>query len=184
MALIALIAAALVVLAVVISFNRFVKQRQLIDNSWANVETELRRRHDLIPNLVATVQGYATHERQTFQTVTEARTAAAAAVGGPEEHTAPERQLTAGLKQLLAVSEAYPELHASGSFLELQRELTTTEDRIQAARRLFNNNVREYNQRVESIPSLFVARVAGFDRRLYFEIEPSAAAVPSVRSTD
>ncbi|MEO0494399.1 MAG: LemA family protein [Actinomycetota bacterium] len=184
MALIVGIVIALVVLAAVISFNRFVKQRQLIDNSWSNVETELGRRHDLIPNLVATVQGYATHEQDTFRIVTEARTAASAAVGGPEAHTGPEQNLTTGLRQLLAVSEAYPELHASGQFLELQRELVTTEDRIQASRRLFNSNVREYNQRVETIPSMVIARLGGFQRRLYFEIEPSAAAVPSARSTD
>lgn len=184
MGLIAIGAVTLLVLGVVVSFNRFVKQRQLIDNSWANVETELRRRHDLIPNLVETVRGYASHEQETFRSVIDARSAAGAAVGGPEVHTGPEQNLTAGLRQLLAVSEAYPELHASGSFLELQRELVTTEDRIQAARRLFNSNVREYNQRVDAIPSNLVAKLGGFPRRVYFEIEPSAAAVPSLHSTD
>ncbi len=170
--------------AVVLSFNRFVRQRSLIDNSWANVETELLRRHDLIPNLVATVQGYTTHEASTLENVVRARAAAVAATGGPDVHTGPERSLTDGLRQLLAVSEAYPELQASGRFLDLQRELVTTEDRIQAARRLFNSNVREYNQRVETIPSMLIAAVFRFPKRDYFEIESSAAAVPSVRSTD
>ncbi len=175
---------ALVIGWLVLSYNRFVGQRSIIDNSWANVETELQRRHDLIPNLVETVKGYATHESRTFEDVIRARTAAAAAHGGPEVHHDPEQVLTAGLRQLLAVSEAYPELQASGRFLDLQRELTTTEDRIQAARRLFNGNVREYNQRVETVPSMLVAALFRFPKRDYFEIESSAAAVPSVRSTD
>lgn len=184
MALLVTGALALFVLAVVVSFNRFVKQRQLIDNSWANVETELGRRHDLIPNLVETVRGYVDHEQETLRAVVDARAAASGAVGGPESHTGPERYLTTGLRQLFALSEAYPELHASGPFIELQRELVTTEDRIQAARRLFNSNVREYNQRVDAIPSNVVAKLGRFSRRVYFEIEPSAAAAPSVRSTD
>ncbi|MEM9466601.1 MAG: LemA family protein [Actinomycetota bacterium] len=184
MAWIIAVAAAFVVSTVVLSFNRFVKQRATIDNSWANVESELQRRHNLIPNLVETVKGYASHEASTFTDVIAARAGAVAAQGGPEAHTEPENQLTGGLRQLLAVSEAYPELRASGRFLDLQRELVTTEDRIHAARRLFNGNVRDYNQRVETFPSLLIATVFGFAKRDYFEIESSAAAVPSVRSTD
>ena len=179
-----LIVVALFVGAAVLSFNRFVKQRAAIENSWANVETELQRRHDLIPNLVETVKAYASHETTTFTEVVNARAGAVAAQGGPEAHTGPENLLTQGLRQLLAVGEAYPELKASDRFLDLQRELVTTEDRIQAARRLFNSNVRDYNQRVETIPSMFVASVCGFPKRDYFEIESSAAALPSVRSTD
>jgi LemA protein len=184
MAWIIAIALGAVLGAVVLSFNRFVKQRATTDNSWANVESELQRRHDLIPNLVETVKGYATHEGATLTAVIEARAGAVAATGGPEAHATPEQQLSSGLRQLLAVSEAYPDLQASGRFLDLQRELVTTEDRIQAARRLFNSNVRDYNQRVETFPSMLVARVFGFAKRIYFEIESSAAAVPSVRSTD
>ena len=184
MAWIAFAVVAALIGAAVLSFNRFVRQRSLIDNSWSNVETELQRRHDLIPNLVAAVQGYLVHEASTLEAVTQARAAAVAAHGGPDVHTGPERSLTSGLRQLLAVSEAYPELQASGRFLDLQRELVTTEDRIQAARRLFNSNVREYNQRVETIPSLVIAAVFRFRKRDYFEIESSAAAVPNVRSTD
>ncbi len=170
-----------VLLWAAMSFNRFVKQRQLIDNSWSNVETELRRRHDLIPNLVETVGGYASHEKDTLTEVIKARQGAVAAVGGPDQHAGAENLLVSGLRQLLAVSEAYPELMASQRFLDLQRELVTTEDRLQASRRLFNGNVREYNQRVESIPSMLIARIAGFSRRDYFEVEPSVAFVPSAR---
>ena len=178
------IAATLFVGSIMLSFNRFVKQRASIDNSWANVETELQRRHYLIPNLVATVKAYAAHEAATFTLVTNARIGAMTAQGGPEAHTGPENLLSGGLRQLLAVSEAYPELQASDRFLDLQRELVTTEDRIQAARRLFNRNVRDYNQRVETIPSILIAAAFRFRARDYFEIEPSAAAVPSVRNTD
>ena len=184
MAWILIAAIGLGVLAIVLSFNRFVKQRAAIDNSWANVESELQRRHDLIPNLVETVRGYLTHEASTLTEVIEARAGAVAATGGPEAHAGPEKQLTGGLRHLLAVSEGYPELQASGQFLDLQRELVTTEDRIQAARRLFNSNVRDYNQRVETIPSMFVAAAFRFPKRDYFEIESSATAVPSLRSTD
>ena len=176
--------AGVVVLWAVVSFNRFVAQRQVIENSWSNVETELSRRHDLIPNLVETVRGYAGHESDTLREVIEARTGAVGAVGGPEAHQGVENVLTAGLRHLFAVSEAYPELQASERFLDLHEELVTTEDRLQAARRLFNGNVREYNRRVESIPSILIAKLARFPKRDYFEIEPSAAAVPSVRSTD
>ncbi len=164
-----------------LSFNRFVSQRHLIDNSWSNVETELRRRHDLIPNLVETVEGYATHERRTFANVIEARRGAAAATGGPQEHEGIENLLVSGLRQVMVVSEAYPDLLASDRFLDLQRELVTTEDRLQAARRLFNGNVREYNRRVESVPSILIARLGRFKRRDYFEVEPAVAAVPSTR---
>ncbi|MEM9519064.1 MAG: LemA family protein [Actinomycetota bacterium] len=169
---------------VALAFNRFVKQRASADNAWANVESELQRRHNLIPNLVETVKGYAAHEERTFTDVALARQQATAAQGGPEMHNGPEQLLTSGLRQLLAVSEAYPELKASGRFLDLQQELVVTEDRIQAARRLFNANVRDYNQRVETVPSMFVASAFGFPKRTYFEMEPSAAAVPSARSTD
>lgn len=167
------IAVGVVVCWALLSFNRFVSQRQLIDNSWSNVETELRRRHDLVPNLVETVRGYASHEQATLVEVIEARQAAAVVTGGAHEHEGAENVLTEGLRHLLAVSEAYPELVASRHFLELQRELVTTEDRIQAARRLFNGNVRDHNRRVEQIPSMLIARIGGFDQHDYFEVEPA-----------
>ena len=177
----ALVVAAPLLVWMMVSFNRFVSQLQLIDNSWSNVDTELRRRHDLIPNLVKTVEGYAAHEKTTLTTVIEARRGAVAVAGGPENHEGAENLLASGLRQLLALSEAYPDLLASERFLDLQRELVTTEDRLQAARRLFNGNVREYNRRVESIPSMLIARIGGFRRRSYFEVEPAVADVPSTR---
>ncbi len=180
--LIAGIPITLLLLWAMVSFNRFVSQRQLIDNSWSNVETELHRRHDLIPNLVETVQGYAHHEQATFVEVIEARRGAVAASGPAESHQGVEHALTVGLRQLMAVSEDYPDLLASQRFLDLQRELVTTEDRIQAARRLFNGNVRDYNRRVESIPSLVIAAIGRFSKADYFEVEAAVALAPSVRN--
>ncbi|MFL6205972.1 MAG: LemA family protein [Acidimicrobiales bacterium] len=166
-------AIALLLLAVAISYNRFVRQRQLVDNAWSNIDTELRRRYDLIPNLVRTVQGYAAHERDTLAAVVEARHAAVEASGDVSEQEGPEKVLVRSLRSLMALAEAYPDLKADRHFLELQGELAVTEDRIQAARRLFNGDVRDYNRRVESVPSNVVALLGGFRRRAYFELEPA-----------
>jgi LemA protein len=168
-----LIVVLLIVVAGVISYNRFIEQQQLVDNAWANVDTELRRRYDLIPNLVATVRGYAAHEESVLQAVVEARSEAVRADGAVVDQEGPERELVGSLKSLLALQEAYPDLKADAHFLELQKELAITEDRIQAARRLFNANVRDLNRRVESVPSAFIAKAAGIGRRAYFEIEPA-----------
>ena len=172
----------LVVLALA-SYNRFVRDAQLIDNSWSNVDTELRRRYDLIPNLVETVQGYAAHERTTFEAVTEARTRAMRPDGNAADQSADENVLVGALKSLLAVTEAYPDLKASDRFAELQDELIITENRIQAARRIFNGNVRDYNTRVQKGPSNLIAKVSGFRERTYFEVDPAVrdAGAPQVR---
>jgi LemA protein len=174
--------ALLLVLAALLSFNRFVRQRQLVDNSWANVDTELKRRYDLIPNLVATVKGYAAHESETLEAVVRARRAAVDEQGGAAEQATQENVLVDALKQLLALREAYPDLKANTEFLDLQRQLVVTEDRIQAARRFYNANVRDYNTRVESFPSMLVAAFGRFARRDYFEVEPSIrdAGAPGV----
>jgi LemA protein len=171
-----------VVLAVVVSYNRFVSQRQLIANSWSNVDTELQRRYDLIPNLVETVKGYAAHERAVLERVTEARGRAAANHGSPVAQARDENVLVGAVRQMFAVAERYPDLKASSSFLALQEELVTTEDRIQAARRFFNNNVRDYNRRTEAFPSMLIASMFGFQREEYFEIEEAVrrAGVPQV----
>jgi LemA protein len=161
-----------VALGVMRSYNRFVEQRQLIDNAWSNVDTELQRRHDLVPNLVETVRGYAAHERATFESVTLARQAAMAADATATGRVGAENQLVGGLRKLVAVAEAYPDLRASSHFLELQAELAGTENRIQAARRIFNGNVREYNRRTESFPSLAIARAFHFAPAEYFELDP------------
>ena len=167
-------------IAVLLSYNRFVNQRQLMANSWSNVDSELQRRHDLIPNLVETVKGYARHEQRTFETVTAARAQAISTRGSAATQSPAENTLVAGMRQLLAVSEAYPDLRASYHFLQLQEELVTTENRIQAARRFYNGNVRDYNRRVDSIPSLVIARLFRFTLEEYFEVEPIVRDAPSV----
>jgi LemA protein len=171
----------LVGLGAALSYNRFVSQRHLIANSWSNVDTELQRRHELIPNLVATVSGYAAHERRTIEAVVAARTAAVGGGGsGAAEQARQENVLGDAVRQLLALQEAYPDLQADEAFAQLQHELVVTEDRIQAARRLYNANVRDYNRRVEAIPSTFVARAGGFARADYFEVEPAVRLTPEV----
>ena len=178
-----LVLAVVVVLAVavVVSYNRFVRQRNLVQESWRQVDVELKRRHDLIPNLVETVKGYATHEREVFDAVTTARAQAAAPGSTPAQQAQQEGILGQALGRLFAVAEAYPELKASTNFLELQRELAETEDRIAAGRRFYNANVRAMNTRVEAFPSNLVAGVFGFHREEYFEVEDEAVrSAPSV----
>lgn len=172
---VALGAVVFLALLVAASYNRFVRQRQLVQSSWGTVDTELQRRYDLVPNLVATVQGYAAHERQTLENVIAARRHAVAAHGRPAEQADAENLLVGWLRQLLVVSEAYPDLKASDHFLALQHELVMTEDRIQAARRIYNGNVRDLNTRAQSFPSNLVAGVFGFDEEDYFEVEPAVA---------
>ena len=177
---------ALAVIFGIVSYNRFVSQRQLIKDSWANIDTELRRRYDLIPNLVETVRGYAAHEREVFENVTRARAAAAAATGSPAEQAAAEGPFVAALRQLFAVVENYPDLKANQNFLALQAELTNTEDRLQTSRRFYNANVRDYNQRVQQFPSMFVARMFGFQEEQFFEVEEvlREAGPPQVNFTE
>ncbi|MEZ5094177.1 LemA family protein [Nocardioides sp.] len=172
----------LLVIAPVVMYNRFVRQRTLIDESWGQTDVELTRRHDLIPNLVATVQGYAAHERAVLEAVTAARAEAAAhQADPPHDRQRFEDRLTGALATVLARVEAYPDLKASAGFLQLQDELTNTEDRIAAARRFYNGNVRAYNTRVSTFPSNLVAGAFGFGARDFFELrDPAVAAVPSV----
>jgi len=168
----------LVGIALAISYNRFVSQRQLIRNAFANIDTELRRRYDLIPNLVETVRGYAAHEREVFEEVARTRAAAAATSGqSPAAQAQAEAPFVAALGRLFAVVENYPELKANQNFLALQEELSNTEDRIQASRRFYNANVQDYNRRVQSFPSTFVARMFGFREEEFFEIPETERAV-------
>ena len=157
-------------LALVLSYNRFVSQRNLIRNAWANIDTELRRRYDLIPNLVETVKGYAAHEREVFEEVARTRSAAAGASGTPAQQAAAEGPFVAALGKLFAVAENYPELKANQNFLALQQELSNTEDRIQASRRFYNANVQDFNRRVQSFPSNVIAGLFGFKEEEFFEI--------------
>jgi LemA protein len=154
----------------VAAYNRFVSQRQQIRDAYSNIDTELRRRYDLIPNLVESVRGYAQHERGTFDEVTRAR-AAAIQAQGPAEQAQAENMLTSALRSLFAVAEAYPELRASENFQALQAELATTEDRIQVSRRDYNDNVRQFNERVQSVPSNVIAGMFDFKEEPFFEIE-------------
>ena len=166
----------------VATYNRLVSLRNLIRDAWANVDTELRRRYDLIPNLVETVKAYVAHERAVIESVTEARARAMGATGTPEQQANVENELGRTLGGLFAVCEGYPDLKASQNFLQLQHELVNTEDRIQAARRFFNGNVREFNTLVESFPSNVIAGMFHFERWEYFEVEEAIVrAVVSIR---
>jgi len=167
---------------VMITYNGFVKLRNIVEESWKQIDVELHRRYDLIPNLVETVKGYAAHERQTFENVTAARAAAVTPGSTPGEQAVQENMLTAALRQLLAVAEAYPDLKANQNFLELQNSLTQTEDRIAAGRRFYNANVRTFNTKVETFPQNIVARMFSFVKQEYFEAEdPTVRAAPEVR---
>ncbi len=171
----------LLVLYVVGLYNSLVRLRNLVQESWRQVDVELHRRHDLIPNLVETVKGYAAHEREVLQQVVQARTVAARPGSGVAKQAAEENALSGALGKLFALSEAYPELRANESFLALQTELADTEDRIAAGRRLYNANVRALNTKVEVVPSNLVAGPAGIGRAEYFEaVDPVVRARPDV----
>jgi LemA protein len=154
--------------------NRFISLRNHIRESWSNIDVLLKRRYELIPNLVATVKGYAKHERELFEAVTAARNIAVASTGRVQQQAADESKLVQTLNMLLARAEAYPELKASANFLALQHELANTEDRIAAARRFYNANVREHNTLVDQFPSLMVARMMGREAEDFFEVESLA----------
>ncbi|WP_374447611.1 LemA family protein [Stella sp.] len=161
--------AAAVVLWLVIVYNRLVALRQTTNQAWADVDVQLKQRHDLVPNLVETVKGYAGHERQTLAEVVAARNAAAAA-HGPDEAGRAEAALSGALGRLFALAEAYPELKAAANFLELQRDLSDLENRIAAARRFFNNAVSEFNAAIEQVPAVLFAGALGFRARGFFEL--------------
>jgi LemA protein len=159
----------------VATYNLLVRLKNLCKESWSNVDTELKRRYDLIPNLVETVKGYATHERETLQLVVEARNRAVASTGSPVSQARDENVLVDALRRLLVIVEGYPQLKANQNFLQLQSELVNTEDRIQAARRFYNANVRDLNNRIQMFPSSIVAAMfAGFTPVEFFEIESVA----------
>ncbi|HEX6945736.1 MAG TPA: LemA family protein [Acidimicrobiia bacterium] len=160
-------------------YNRLVGARNRVDNAWAQVEVQLKRRYDLIPNLVETVKGYASHERQTFENVTAARSAAQSAQG-PAEQAQAEGFLTQALRQLFAVAEAYPELRASENFMSLQADLTDTENKIQVSRQIYNDTVLTYNNMVQQIPTNIVAAMGGFRQREFFDAGPEAETAPTV----
>jgi LemA protein len=166
---------------VVAMYNSLVRGRNHVREAWAGIDTELKRRYDLIPNLVETVKGYAAHERTVLERVVEARTRAVASTGSPAEQAKDENMLVQALRQLFALREGYPELKANHNFLALQGQLAETEDRIQAARRLYNGNVREYNNRCEMFPTNMLASMFHFEKGEFFEIESAVErAAPTV----
>jgi LemA protein len=170
---------ALAVLWVVLTTNSFIRARNKVDESWSGIDVQLKRRHDLVPNLVDTVKGYAAHESATLLAVTEARSAAMAAGSGPERRAA-EAQLTGALAGIQIVAEEYPELRASENFRALQSELSELEDQIQAARRIFNSNVNDYNTRIQLFPNSLVAGKTHPARDLFQLDSPAERAVPAV----
>ncbi len=165
----------IIVLWLFITYNGLVTGRNRSEEAWADIEVQLKRRYDLIPNLVNTVKGYATHESSAFEKVSEARTKAMLSQGTASASQA-EGELSGTLKSLFAISEAYPELKANTNFLELQRELSDTENKIQASRRFYNGNVRDYNTKIDVSPSNIIAHAFGFQKKNYFDLPDGDAA--------
>ena len=168
------------VIFVIATYNSLVSLRNHISDSWGNIDTELKRRYDLIPNLVGTVKGYAAHEKELFERVTELRGKCVANTGKVSDQCGSEKMLVAALQKLMVVVENYPQLKADSHFLQLQKELVNTEDRIQAARRFYNGNVRDYKNRCQTFPSSIVAGAFGFEEKDFFDVDPAVREVPSV----
>jgi LemA protein len=167
----------LLALILVFAYNGMVKARNKVDESWSGIDVQLKRRHDLIPNLVETVKGYAAHEKEVFENVSAARSAAISAQG-PAAQAQAETALSGALGRLFAVAEAYPQLRAVESFTQLQQELANTEDQIAASRRIYNGNVQAYNTKIQVFPNSLLAGPFGFTRREFFEIEDPADREP------
>jgi LemA protein len=170
-----IIIAIIVILAIVLIgiYNGLIRSRVRVDEAWSDINVQLKRRYDLIPNLVETVKGYAKHEKSVLEDVTKARSEAMNATGMHDKAEA-ENQLAGALKSLFAVSEAYPDLKANQNFLSLQSDITDTEDKIQASRRFYNGNVRDYNTKVQVFPTSIFAGMLGFTQRDFFEVENQA----------
>lgn len=175
-----LIIIAVVVVWFIFAYNRFVRLITRAKEAWSDIEVQMKRRYDLIPNLVSTVKGYAAHETTAFENVTKAR-AMAMGAGTLEEKAGAENMLGNALKSLFAVAEAYPDLKANQNFLELQRELSDTENKIQAARRFYNTNVRDLNIATDTFPSNFVAKIFSFSKMEFFDLDGNEAAKEPVR---
>ena len=166
----------LIFLYAVIVYNALVRGRNQTKEAWSDIETHLKRRYDLIPNLVETVKGYAKHESSTLEKVIAARNSAMQQSGGPENHAAAENALSQSLKSIFALSESYPDLKANQNFVELQREITDTEDKIQASRRFYNSVVLTFNNRTQTFPSNVIAGVFNFKKLAFFELDEAEKA--------
>jgi LemA protein len=167
------------IIFVIVTYNAFIRLKNLCDNAWSDVDVQLKRRYDLIPNLVSTVRGYASHEKEVFKSVTKAR-AEATTAKTPGEQSKAENMLTGALRQLFAVAENYPELKANTNFLDLQNNLSEIEGDIQNARRYYNAVVRDNNIKIESFPSNIIANIFSFKKREFFEMAEGERAVPKV----
>ena len=173
--IIVLVILVLLVVFVIALYNGLVKLRNKVENAWAQIDVQLKRRYDLIPSLVETVKGYAAHEKETLEAVIQARNQAMAAQSaGPQQQAAAENAITGALKSVFALSEAYPDLKANQNFLNLQEELTSTEDRISYARQFYNDTVNRYNTKIQTFPAVVLAGMFKFNTREYFEAEPDA----------
>jgi len=170
--IIILVVVVILAIALVGMYNGLVTLKNRVDEAWSDISVQLKRRYDLIPNLISTVKGYAAHEKEVFEKVTEARTRAMGA-GSAKDKAEAENALSGTLKTLFAVSENYPELKANQNFLELQRELTDTEDKIMASRRFYNGNVRDFNTKIEVFPTNLIAGMLNFTKRDFFEATES-----------
>lgn len=171
-----------VVLAVYLiwAYNGLIRRRNQIENAWSQIDVQLKRRLDLIPNLVETVKGYAAHEQATLERVIQARNAAMAAPNTPGAQAQADNQLTGALKSIFALGEAYPDLKANQNFLQLQEELTATEGRVAYARQFYNDSVLEYNNKLQQFPTMLYAKMLKFERREYFEADEAARTAPTV----
>ena len=178
--IIAIVVVVLIGLYVMVTYNGLVSLKNKVDNGWAQIDVQLRRRYDLIPNLVETVKGYASHEKETLERVISARNMAMSA-SGTQDQAAAENMITGALKSVFALSEAYPDLKANQNFLALQEELTGTEGRIAYARQFFNDMVMRFNTKIQTFPSMFLANMAGYKPRQYFEADPGSRGPVSVK---
>jgi LemA protein len=179
--IIIIVVVVLLILFFIVQYNGLVRLRNRIDNAWSQIDVQLKRRHDLIPNLIETVKGYAAHEQGTFEKVVAARNAAVSAQG-PQEAAAAENVLTGALRQVFALAEAYPDLKANQNFLALQEELTSTEDRISYSRQFYNDSVLKYDNKLETFPSNTIAGMFNFKPREYFKTDdPTDREVPKVQ---
>lgn len=169
--------AAIIVIWAIALYNGLISRRNRVDESWSDIDVQLKRRYDLIPNLIESVKGYMQHERQTLESVTQARVAAMNAQT-VEDHAKAENMLTEALKSIFAVAEQYPDLKASQNFLRLQDELSDTENKIQASRRFYNGNVRDYNTAIQQFPNTIISGAFGFSVRQFFELNEEAAKEP------
>ncbi len=170
----------LLVIVAILTYNGLIRSRNQVENSWSQIDVQLKRRIDLIPNLVETVKAYAAHEKETLDAVIQARNAAMTASSDPHAQAAADNQMTGALRQLFALSEAYPDLKANQNFLALQEELSATEGRVAYARQFYNDTVLNYNNKLQAFPTVIFANLLKFDKREYFEADEGSREVPKI----